>query len=252
MEQSRRLALSVCLDLGDAMMKSGAEIGRVEDSLTRLGRAFGAEKTEVFAITACLVLTLRFPEGEVTGARRIQGGQTDFTRLRQLNDFCRRCAALSPSPEKAREELEGICRQTARALPVYLGSALAAGSFAVFFGGGLWEAFLSALMGLFICLMQQKAASLFPNKALFLFTTSLMAGIGICLTDRLLPFATLQIDHVIIGDIMLMVPGVATTLAVRDLFIGDTISGLTKLLECLLHAASLAAGFILALIVFGR
>ncbi len=246
-------ALSVCLDFGAGMMSCGAEIGRVEDSLRRLGASFGAEETEVFAITACLVMTLRFPEGEYTGTRRFRrAGQNDFEKLCRLNDLSRRCALSPLSPEEAKKELGEILCDAPSPLPVYFGSALAAGAFAVFFGGGLWDAALSALAGLLICLLQLKGAKFFPNHAFFLFTASLLGGVAICLTDRLLPLSPLQIDKVIIGDIMLLVPGVATTLAVRDLFIGDTISGITKLSECILHALSLAAGFILALMLCGR
>ena len=49
-----------------------------------------------------------------------------------------------------------------------------------------------------------------------------------------------------VGVIMLLVPGVAFTNAVKDIFIGDTISGVMRLTEAVLWAAALALGFALA------
>lgn len=254
MEQTKREDLvPIFLNFGEAMMSSGAEISRVEDSLSRIGSSFGAVRTEVFAITASLVLTLRFEDCEFTGSRRINtGGDTDFNKLRMLNDLSRDCVKNHLSPEELKSRLAQICAHSPKPLRQYLGSAVAAGAFALFFGGGIWDGVFSACIGLLICLFQRKIAQHFPNKAFFLFATSLVTGYSVCLLAKLIPFLPLQIDKIIIGDIMLTVPGIATTMAVRDMLIGDTISGVTKLLECLLLAGCLAAGFILALLLGGR
>ena len=49
-----------------------------------------------------------------------------------------------------------------------------------------------------------------------------------------------------IGVIMMLVPGVEFTNAVKDIFIGDTISGVMRMIEAVLWAAALALGFALA------
>ena len=253
MEQNQKNALlSVFLDFGEAMMSSGAEIRRVEDSLSRMGASYGALRTDVFAITSSLVLTLRFPEGEYTGSRRIEQTDTNFDKLRKLNALSRKCTETVLSAEEIAAELAVICREKCSSVKLYLGSALASGAFAVFFGGNLYDGFFSALFGLLICFFQSKIAGFFPNKAFFLFFTSFVCGIGIRLAARPLLFLPLHPDMIIIGDIMLLVPGIATTMSVRDILVGDTISGFTKLVECILWAASLAAGFVLAMMLCGR
>jgi uncharacterized membrane protein YjjP (DUF1212 family) len=62
----------------------------------------------------------------------------------------------------------------------------------------------------------------------------------------------LHIDKIIIGDIMLLIPGIAITTAVRDTLIGDTISGITRLADCLVWAAALAAGIMSVISLFAR
>ena len=106
----------------------------------------------------------------------------------------------------------------------------------------------AGLFALLVCFLQENTAKLFPNKIFFLFVCSLITGIGICLINSVIP--GLHIDKIIIGDIMLLVPGIAITNAVRDTLIGDTISGLVKLSDSLVWAAALAAGFMLAISFF--
>ena len=50
---------------------------------------------------------------------------------------------------------------------------------------------------------------------------------------------------------MLLIPGLATTNSVRDIMVGDTISGIMRLIECLLWALALAFGFMIAIRLTG-
>ena len=50
--------LHVFLDIGDALLSSGAEIFRVEDTLNRMGYACGATQMNVFVITSSIVITM--------------------------------------------------------------------------------------------------------------------------------------------------------------------------------------------------
>ena len=75
------------LDIGETLLTSGAEINRVEYSMTRLGRAYGAKRVDIFVITSDIVLTVLFDDGaELTQTRRISGSPaTDFVKLEVLN-----------------------------------------------------------------------------------------------------------------------------------------------------------------------
>ena len=70
-------------------------------------------------------------------------------------------------------------------------------------------------------------------------------GIVICLTVKLFPF--LNLDKIMIGDIMLLIPGIAATNSIRDMLMGDTISGMMRLIESILWAGALACGFMAAI-----
>ena len=59
--QTAKDYLHVFLDMGDALLNSGAEIFRVEDTLNRMGYACGATQMNVFVITSSIVITMEFP-----------------------------------------------------------------------------------------------------------------------------------------------------------------------------------------------
>lgn len=104
--QTSKDFLHIFLDMGDALLNSGAEIFRVEDTLNRMGYACGAAQMNVFVITSSIVITMEFPgEGARTQTRRIREcGGNDFTKLEQLNDLSRRfCNHPVPAAELRKE-----------------------------------------------------------------------------------------------------------------------------------------------------
>jgi len=242
--------MDIFLDFGETMMFAGAEIGRIEDSLARMGRAYGAVNTNVFVITSSIELTMTFSDGQaITRTRRIlSGGGTDFEKLRRLNALSRRCVSQRVPAEQLRQELQEIRSLEMSRLKLYIGGAVAAGSFSLFFGGNIPDALLAAVFALFVSFMQDRFSGICPNKIFFLFVTSLVTGTAISLVANFIP--GVHIDKIIIGVIMLLVPGIAITNAVRDTLIGDTISGITKLADSLVWAAALAAGFMTAISIF--
>ena len=58
-----------------------------------------------------------------------------------------------------------------------------------------------------------------------------------------------QPDKIMIGNIMLVIPGIQLTNSLRDMINGDMISGLLNMSEALLKAVSVAMGFAIILLV---
>lgn len=88
------------------------------------------------------------------------------------------------------------------------------------------------------------------NDVTFQFAASFLTGCFICAGCAMI--SSLHLDKIMIGDIMLLIPGLMTTNAIRDVLIGDTLSGIIRLIAALLLAAALALGFIAAILLFRR
>ena len=125
------------------------------------------------------------------------------------------------------------------------GSILAAGSFAVFFGGSVWDGLAAAVLGALICLLQLRLDRTEINTVARNLLVSFLVGVAAELLTAAIP--VLHMDKILIGDIMLLIPGLAMTNAVRNILLGNTISGLVRLADSLLWAGSLAGGFMIAM-----
>ena len=246
MEAHERV-LHELLKMGEMLLGCGAEINRVEDTMTRLGRAYGAKRVDIFVITSDIVLTVLFDDGaELTQTRRISGSPaTDFAKLEALNALSRKVCAAPVSAAELHEALCAIDEKRPSALRSYLGSVLTALGFTLFLGGGIADALFAGAVGAMVCWMQRKVMPVFRNGAFF----QLLAGAVICLAGRLSD--VFAVDKMSIGVIMLLTPGAALTNAVRDMLVGHTISGLLRLAESLLLALMLAIGFGSAIYLFG-
>ncbi len=243
--------LSLAMDIGEQMLLCGAEVHRVEESITRMCYALGAKRIDVFIITSSMVATFyREDDESYTQTRRILGSSTDFELLHRLNDLCRQVCAQKMTVSEIRAALQETLDH--KTYPLWLEVvcyAAIAGAFTLFFGGGWIEAAFSLLVGAavrFVILFAEKAVSnkIFPK---FLSAAAATAMAFCALKLGWIP----SVDKVIIGNIMSLIPGIGLTNALRDLFTGDSIAGLLRSVEAVLIALAIAAGYFLVAIIGG-
>lgn len=122
----------------------------------------------------------------------------------------------------------------------FLAYAFCAASFSVIFGGTYRDFIVAMIVGGALNIFIRISTKLEINN--FIINSvggSICAVIGVFflkigVADNL--------DKIIIGSLMLLVPGLALTNAVRDIIAGDFIAGIARGVEALLIATSLAIG----------
>ena len=140
--------LYCAMSIGEQLLVSGAEVGRVEDTIRRICLAYGAERADVFSITSSIVTTIYGADfGACTQTRRVSGMVNDLDRVDQLNQLSREICQEKPTHEEIKEKLTQIQNRPhysfGMQLLIY---ALVSGSFSVFFGGDLRDMIASALI----------------------------------------------------------------------------------------------------------
>lgn len=243
--------LQAILDVAEEMLVCGAEVARVEDSITRMCDAYGCTRTNAFIITSNIQVTTESPEGKIlTQIRRIVRNDTNFDRLDYLNDLSRYICANKPNVEELIEKYEEVMNR--KPLPIwleYVGAILAASSFCVFFGGTWFDGLATMILAVVITAVTRFLSKIEENQLAKTFITSLIAGflaiilVGLGIGDHT--------DKLMIGGIMLLIPGIALINSVRDMLTGDVVSGLFRLLNALLTAICIAIGFALTIILTG-
>ena len=243
--------LSLAMDLGKSMIRCGAEINRVEETVVRICRAYGMQQTEVFSIVSLIVATTRDPDGrEATRSRRIYSYATNFMQLEKLNALSRRLCASPVDPASVREELDTINRDPVKLHPTAcIGYILGASAFTVFFGGSWKDALAAAPIAVILWLIGSLVKVHGMSK---LFVTALSSATAGFLA---LGFVRLGLADnagmIMIVDIMLIIPGLMLIHSVREMLCGDLMSGLLRLLESLILALAIACGFAVPILILG-
>ncbi len=240
----------IALDIGEGMLKCDAEVHRVEIAIEKVCRAYGARHVDVFSIQSLIITAVYMPDGShSTQSRRIFSNSANLSRIEEYNALSRKICENPMPIEKVDEEIRKIKSKSTYPFPLtVLGNMLGAGSFAIFFGGTLFDGMAAALAGVVVALF---SAINFDNfsKMIKTMITSFAAALSSCLLVRL-GFGD-NLDMILIGEIMLMIPGLSLGNAMRDLLCGDTLTGSSRLVQAVIIALMIALGLAPALIIAG-
>lgn len=234
--------LDLVTDLGYRLSMCGAETFRVEESITLIMQAYDI-KAEAFAIPNNLTVSIETPDGTpLTRMRRIGNHGNDLDSVERYSNLSRRICAEKPDPKTAVSWL----KQTDASLLRYnllwtmLGNALGAAGFSVFFGSNLTDCLLAGVCGILVgvvgLLMDRLNANQFFRTIAASFLMALLTY-GLAATG-----IANNADTIIIGTLMILVPGLLFTNAMRDIIYGDTNSGVNRIVLVFLIAVAIALG----------
>jgi uncharacterized membrane protein YjjP (DUF1212 family) len=234
--------MEVCLLAGKIMLQSGAETYRVEDTMMRIASSFGIVKTHSYVTPTGIIFSAEGTEPTKTKLIRISERSTDLKKVALVNSISRNISSGTINRAQALEQLNEIdSMDISFPLKTQVAAAtLASGCFMIMFKGG-WNDFIPAMIsgGLgylsFVCFHR-----FIPIKFFSEFLASFVIG--------LLSFIFVkigvghQLDKIVIGSVMTLVPGLLVTNAIRDLMAGHLVSGLSKGAEAFLTAFAIGAG----------
>lgn len=250
-EVSGSMMMEAVLLTARIILENGGETYRVEDTVERMGRAFGCTKVEVFAVPSGVFITLAFPDGEEkTSVKRLRRRGTHLKKVDDANRVSRAVAAGDLSPREALMRLKEIDSwedARGRAFMPWA-AALSSLSFAMMFGGSFVDGAVA-----FFCAALTQGLIRFIKKYSMHYIVASLAGGAICTLLPLL-FARLTglglVDAMVAGSLMPLLPGLAMTNAVQDTMRGDMLSGVTHAAQALLICALVAGGSLVAQSLF--
>lgn len=237
-----RTLMELASQLGTRLAMAGAETYRVEESIIRVLAAYGLD-ARVYSVPNSLFITIVVPDGlPITQLCRISNVGTDLDAVEKYNNLSRRICAEKPDPQQALVWLEEAEKtHKVYSFPmVLLGHILVASGLCIFYGGTAADCLCAGLCGLFLGIVDHLLGKLHPNAFFQKIATGFLmalfayglAGLGM----------STNIDTSVIGTLMLLVPGLLFTNALRDIIFGDTNSGVNRTVTALLIACGVALG----------
>ncbi|WML49926.1 threonine/serine exporter family protein [Neobacillus sp. PS3-34] len=246
-EHSTDEVMEVCLLAGKIMLQSGAETYRVEDTMTRMASFFGIRQSHSYVTPTGIIFSAEGNEPTKTKLIRISERSTDLKKVTMVNSISRRISNGEVGLSEASgllNEIDSLNLTFPFSIQVAAAS-IASGCFLIMFNGTWYDFFPSLIAGGLGFLGLVYFHRLVPIKFFSEFLASFIIG--------LLSFLFVksgvghELDKIIIGSVMPLVPGLLITNAVRDLMAGHLVSGLSKGAEAFLTAFAIGSGIAVVL-----
>ncbi|MCD2345310.1 threonine/serine exporter family protein [Clostridium guangxiense] len=234
--------LNLAAHAGKIILENGAETYRVEETMVKICTAFDIKDADSFVTPTGIMLSITCNNGEIVSAvRRVQSRTVNLEKISKINNLSRTIQKSRLSIDDVEKELKVIESDKSYSnLTMIFFAGIGAAFFTLIFGGGLTDFFVSLIIGFLI----KYVSIVFSKINLNDFFVNIIGGSISALTALI--FYKLgvihSVDKSIIGSIMLLVPGLAITNAVRDTIAGDLVSGVTRGLEAFLTAVGIAVG----------
>ena len=237
--------MEVAMKAGRLLLENGAEIFRVEETMERICRYYHVENPSFFVLSNGIFMTgsghtLQSPSPfSHVEHIPVKGAQLD--RVVAVNQLSREIERGGYTLEEASARLDAIARMPGKKCwQQILASGLGSACFCILFGGGPTDAVASLIAGLLLYAYVLHLSA--PHMTRII--GNLLGGMlvsAICVLCYVLGLGH-SLNHMIIGAIMPLIPGIPFTNGVRDLADGDYISGSVRLLDALLTFVCIATG----------
>jgi uncharacterized membrane protein YjjP (DUF1212 family) len=236
--------------IGFLLLRYGAEIYRVEESLTRMCKAFGYHDIEIFALPTYFTMSCTLKDNTTYCiTKRSTANRINLDKICALNNLVRDISNNEIDCLEIHEKvIDILCTPLSHKL-ILFGYVVSSAFFALFFGGGIHDMIVASISGFILYYAILVMENLEINSIVRTIISSMILSI-ISMIFYNLSFIN-NVEYSIIGTLMILTPGIAITNSLRDIIHGDFSSGIARLVEALLIATSIAIGVGLVMVIGG-
>ena len=250
--QSRpfEMVLDFCVELSRRMIMSGANVERVNLAVDRVLSTYELNDSSIFILPTYVSVSAKDQSGYSSVRQaEVPAGGINLTRLMSLNRLSYTVKEQHPSPDRLGALLEKASdTKDYSDFVVLLGQICAMSCLSLLFGGGLREIICVAAVTvlahyLLVLLAIPGVDKILTNALLMWIATTvvfLLAAAGI--TDKQ--------PVVIVTALMLVIPGIPLTNAVRSILCGNELSGGMQTMRVTVETMALATGIFLSMVMF--
>ncbi|MBA5850588.1 threonine/serine exporter family protein [Clostridium sp. cel8] len=234
--------LNTAVYAGKILLESGAEIYRIEETMKRICNSCGVMDVDTFVTINVIIISAKNEFGQnISLIKRAKRKGQNLEKISQVNNISRHIKDSGYTLSDIKNMLIKIDNLKPYSIKTnVLSSGGVSGFFCLVFGGNIEDFIVSFIIG---CLINLISSTLkyFQSNEFFINTICGAVTALIALSSTFLNIGT-HTDTIIIGSIMVLVPGIAITNAIRDTIAGDLLSGILGAIEALLVAVAIAVG----------
>lgn len=252
---SKNEIILLAAEAGKIILENGGETYRVEQTIKIICTSYGLKNAEAFVTPTGIMISAVDEDNDVTSIiKRIEKREINLEKISEVNELSRKINSEKLSLENVREQLHRIndLKHYSKSARIFF-SAITTSFFTLLFSGNMKDFFVAFIIGLvmsyFIDFFNKHEVNSFFINFLGGFFASIVALFSVYLGIGM------NEDKIIIGSIMLLVPGLAITNAIRDTIAGDLVSGISRSIEAVFVAVAISIGtgsaFKIWIILFG-
>lgn len=235
--------VDLALEAGAVLLKNGAEIFRVEETIERICHSFHVDKMDVFVISHGIFISADNEKEEtISKVKHIPLSGANLEIVAEVNELSREIVAGKLNLEEAFERLEEIERIPPTSSRVQIVCAgIASACFGFMLGAGIAECIFSLFIGGLVYAWVLWAGKHSLSKIIVNIMGGLIITTAAVMVMCIAPIS-MKVDGMIIGSIMPLIPGVGFVNAIRDLADSDFLSGTVRMIDALLVFVYIAVG----------
>ncbi|MBS4982604.1 threonine/serine ThrE exporter family protein [Hungatella hathewayi] len=248
----QREVMEVAMQAGHILLENGAEIFRVEETIGRICRHFGVETVNVFIMSNGIIVTAGDEKEQYFAkVEHIPVRGSSLNRVAAVNQLSREIEENRYSIGEVKDCLDSIQQMPGKSKRMMtLAAGIGSAAFCYIYGGSLRDSFSSFLAGLVLYVFVLEISKPYMSKIV----ANICGGALVTLVSIVLYHVGVgeNLNHMIIGSIIPLVPGVAFTNAIRDIADEDYISGSVRMLDAMLVFFCIAMGVGFVFTIYSR
>ena len=256
MENIRRLA-DTAMIAGELMLRSGADIYRVEDTMNRILDRDDTWSHEVVALPTGLYLTVVMDKENsdrketMSVVKRVESAGINLNTIYRVNHISRQLCLDKIGLEEAYDKLHSLDEFSEYpSWYEYVAYIFISHGFLIMLDGNFMQFILSSLASMMMSMTKYITTKKGFNTISINAASTFVMVASASLFSKYI-FGGLNTDVVIISCLMPLVPGVKCTTAVKDVLNGNYTSGMSRILEALVIALAVASGAGAAIALMG-
>ena len=234
--------LDVGIRAGRMLLESGAEVYRVEETMIRICTGLACtDEVDSYVTSTGIMLSIGYNGQVFSKISRIKNRNVNLHCVGRINALSRNIQIQDYSLEEVEQQLNKIEKEPKYSVwMTTLFGGIGAAGFALFFDGGMLEIVISFAIGILIRLLVSLLSMMKMNDFINNVIASMLLAILSIFSKKV--FLVIDVNVVVISGIMLLIPGLAFTNAIRDTIAGDYLSGVSRVMETLVCACAIALG----------
>ncbi len=227
--------------MGRVLHSYGIPSHRLEAALGNASRRLGV-RAEFLSTPTSLISSFGEPGDQYLNLARVHPGSLQLARLVELDDVVEALYRGDLSVEDAERRFDAVVER-----PAPYGEAAQVAAFAVassaaaaFFGGGWPDMVAACVLGLAGGLLGLAAGRSETMGRLLEFLVAVVAAFGAAGMSRL--YGELNVATVIIGSVVVLLPGLSLTVALNELGTGHLVAGTARLTGSMMTFLQLGLG----------